>query len=99
MLIVFFFFFREDSGKTDSDLDDSWVMTVRGPNSLKTTPEFTSEWLSKKSHQNGLLHSKKSSQQKSKAEPSVSCKSRNNICIKSFVTNIELCLIHFYQIS
>lgn len=68
----------EDSGKTDSDLDDSWVMTVKGPNSFKTSPElntFSPEWLSKKTHQNGSLHSKKSSQQKSNVEPSVSLKS------------------------
>ncbi|XP_025190366.1 serine/threonine-protein kinase 26 [Melanaphis sacchari] len=64
----------EDSGKNDSDLDEPWIMTVRGPNSLKpllnTTAESSSasqsQLLSKKTQQNGSLQSsKKSSNHKS----------------------------------
>lgn len=77
MYIHAYFNFSEDSGKPDGDLDDSWIMTVRGPNSIKSPSEsnasFPSEWLSKKTHQNGSLQSsKKSSHQKSNVESSVS---------------------------
>lgn len=69
-----YFDFREDSGKNDSDLDEPWIMTVRGPNSLKpllnSNPESSSasqsQLLSKKTQQNGSLQSsKKSSNHKS----------------------------------
>jgi len=76
----FDFDFREDSGKNDSDLDEPWIMTVRGPNSLKpllnSTPESSSaspsQLLSKKTQQNGSLQSsKKSSNHKSNVESNV----------------------------
>jgi len=70
----------EDSGKTDSDLDEPWIMTVRGPNSLKpllnSTPEANAASmslpLSKKTQQNGSMQStKKSTNQKSIVESSL----------------------------
>lgn len=63
----------EDSGKMDSDLDEPWIMTVRGSHSIKTqlntlTPESSTS-LSKKTPQNGSLQSsKKSSNHKSNIE-------------------------------
>jgi len=68
---------REDSGKMDSDLDEPWIMTVRGSHSIKTqmntlTPESSTS-LSKKTPQNGSLQSsKKSSNHKSNIESDVS---------------------------
>lgn len=77
-----FFEFSEDSGKTDSDLDEPWIMTVRGPNSMKSLVNSSPEsniaspsQLSKKIQQNGSLQSKKLSNQKSNSvESNVSIK-------------------------
>lgn len=32
------FFYREDSGKADNDVDEPWIMTVKGPRSAKSPP-------------------------------------------------------------
>lgn len=67
-----YFNFSEDSGKNDSDMDEPWIMTVRGPNSIKPLLTSTAEanppsqMLSKKTQLNGSLQSsKKSFNQKS----------------------------------
>jgi len=48
----------------DSDLDEPWIMTVKGSHSIKTqlnpTPESSTS-PSKKTQQNGSLHSSKKS--------------------------------------
>lgn len=82
MIYFDYFDFSEDSGKTDSDLDEPWIMTVRGPNSIKPLLNSASEsniaspsQLSKKIQQNGSLQSKKLSNQKSNiVESNVSVK-------------------------
>ncbi|VVC38062.1 Hypothetical protein CINCED_3A004767 [Cinara cedri] len=76
----------EDSSKNDSDLDEPWIMTVRGPNSIKpmltsaaeTNP--SSQMLSKKMQQNGSLRSSKKSfnQKYNIAESNVNVHSSKN---------------------
>lgn len=82
MICYGYFGFSEDSGKTDSDLDEPWIMTVRGPNSMKSLLNSSSEsniaspsQLPKKNQQNGSLQPKKLSSQKSNSvESNVSIK-------------------------
>lgn len=43
-------FFSEESGKPDSDLDEPWIMTVKGPHSIKPPPVEESNAVNKKVH-------------------------------------------------